>query len=517
MIRVLLFLVLVAALAFGAVWLAERPGDVAIEWLGYRIETSVMVLAAALAAIVVGAILLSSILRGLIRAPGNLSRRRAARRAERGRRALTRGLVAIGAGDPQAARRFALEARRFAPNEPLALLLGAQAAQLSGDRTAADQTFRAMLAREETKLLGLHGLFIEAQRRDDPAVARAHAEEAAKAAPALAWAAQAVLEFRCAEGDWEGALAAVESNMRSGLIDKAAYKRQRAVLLTGRALSRETDRDTAKALVLEAVKLCPSLVPAAALAGRFLAEGGEGRKAARVLEAAWAANPHPDLAEVYARLHPGDSARERLARMRTLARLSDHPESAIAVARAAIDAQEFAVARETLAPLLTAPTQRIATLMAELEEGESGNVGRAREWMARALHAGRDPAWTADGVVSDKWLPVSPRSGRLDAFQWKIPVADLTPPGPVIEHNAPAAPPAPPVPVAVQPAEAEPAAPPAPPPRLAAESRPVARPADNVIPLVHAPDDPGPEAEREAEPVEEPQSEGWRRLRSFFR
>src|SRR5262249_3009189 len=39
----------------------------------------------------------------------------------------------------------------------------------------------------------------------------------------------------------------------------------------------------------------------------------------------------------------------------------------------------------------------------------------------------RDPAWTADGFVSDHWMPVSPVTGRLDAFQWKEPLADLGP------------------------------------------------------------------------------------------
>ena len=53
--------------------------------------------------------------------------------------------------------------------------------------------------------------------------------------------------------------------------------------------------------------------------------------------------------------------------------------------------------------------------------------------LARALSATRDPAWTADGLVSDKWLPVSPATGKLDAFEWKVPLADLTPPGQVIE------------------------------------------------------------------------------------
>src|SRR6185436_2839413 len=99
-------------------------------------------------------------------------------------------------------------------------------------------------------------------------------------------------------------------------------------------------------------------------------------------------------------------------------------ESALATARAALDAREFATARAALSSLVAEPTQRVAMLMAELEQLE-GDEGRGREWMRRALNAARDPAWTADGFVSDRWLPVSPVTGRLDAFQWKVPVAEL--------------------------------------------------------------------------------------------
>ena len=121
-----------------------------------------------------------------------------------------------------------------------------------------------------------------------------------------------------------------------------------------------------------------------------------------------------------------DSARDRLSRMQALARMAPgHAESALAVARAALDAREFATARDALEHLLAASRRSASRmLMAELEQLE-GDEGRAREWMARALNAARDPAWTADGFVSDRWLPVSPVTGRLDAFQWKVPVAEL--------------------------------------------------------------------------------------------
>src|SRR5262245_14631711 len=74
MIRVLVYLVIVALLAFGAVWFAERPGDVAITWQGRRIDTSVMVLMAAVAAVAAASVIAWSILRAIVRAPDNVSR-----------------------------------------------------------------------------------------------------------------------------------------------------------------------------------------------------------------------------------------------------------------------------------------------------------------------------------------------------------------------------------------------------------------------------------------------------------
>src|SRR5262249_32718477 len=244
-------------------------------------------------------------------------------------------------------------------------------------------------------------------------------------------------------------------------------------------------------------------------AGRRLAEWNERRKAARILETAWRAEPHPDLAEVYVHLRYGDSARDRLARAQTLARLmQNHPEGALAVARAAMVAHDFTAARNALAPLTRPPTQRVAMLMAELEEVEHGDVGRAREWMMRAMRAARDPAWVADGIVSDHWQPVSPVTGTLDAFEWRVPVGELA--APVIEERE--LPPAPaltsrPSEDRLQIEQPRPPAPAAPAAAAAGNSgaattapghgEPVV---DAVIPLVHAPDDPGTEEPPPAEP-----------------
>jgi HemY protein len=462
------------------------------------------------------------------------------RRGERAYEAISRGLVAVGAGDLVAARKHAAEAKRVAPSEPLALLLDAQHAQLSGDRQSADSAFRVMAGRADTKALGLHGLFVEAHRRGDRASAHAFAEEAARENPSLGWAGRAVLEFRCLTGDWAGALALLEANKQ--VLDKDSYRRQRAVMLTARAIANEeTDRDQAKALAVEATKLEPTFVPAAALAGRMLAEGGELRKASRILQKAWEAHPHPDLAQAFSDLRFGDAARDRLKRIETLAKqVPGHIEGALALARAAIDAREFAKARDALASFLAAPTKRVAVLMAELERAEHNDEGRAREWIARALHAAPDPAWTTEGHVSDRWLPVSP-SGKLDAFEWRVPVTGITQATPPIEPanaslTAVTAAPAvaanndvsekPPVALeapstqarAPEKADETPAAAGLLADASAASSAPRVPPVppkrDAVIPLVHAPDDPGPDADTtdETTPRVEAHNGGWRRI-----
>jgi HemY protein len=553
MIRIILFLLLIALGAAGAAWIAEQPGDVMLSWGSVKLTTKLPVFVLGLGIVVVAAMMLWSILRGLWRTPERMRRGRRERRQARGRHAITQGLLAIGHGDSSAARMHAEAARRHAAHDPLALLLHAQSAQLDGDREGAQRAFRAMAEREDTRLLGLRGLFIEAQRADDPVAAVMVAEEALKLSPSSSWASHAVLGFCCAKGDWAGALKILDNNQSAGLIDKATYRRQRGVLLTARALELEkVDRDLSRESVMEAVKLAPTLVPAAVLASKFESEAHQIRRSMRLVETAWLAQPHPDLADAYAHVKLGDSARQRLVRVETLAaKMPGHIEGALAIARAAIDASEFAKAREALVPFITAPTQRVALLMAEIERTEHGDSGRARAWTLRAVRALHDPAWTADGYVSDRWRPVSPVTGRLDAFQWQTPVAALPsdkagaiessafeeamlatprravvlePPKDVTEPTAEPivpvapAPPAeqdnapPPAAVAaeVAPAEAsqpEAAAAPAPAPPKPAEpvpSRPaplfrsrqdipkaIPTPIPAVIPLVRAPDDPG--------------------------
>ena len=508
MVRLLVFLALLCAVALGINWLADQPNHVLLTSPSKNFEVSLLFATGVVIALAFVIALLWGIIRFVFRIPSLVSLANRARRRERGFAALTRGMVAVGSGDTRAASRHATEAHKLLAGEPLTHLLRAQAAQLAGDRTGAESAFKDMLDGDHTRALGLRGLHVEARRRGDHEAALEYAVAAHKHA-ALPWAGRAVLDDRAARGDWAGALAAVEANAAAKLIDKPAANRLRAVLKTALAQER-ADREPQAALALaqEAVRLAPGLVPAAALSGRLTAAAGDYRRATRILETAYEKTPHPDLAVAYLRMRAGDSAADRLTRARNLARLvPNDPESRLTIARAALEARDFASARAAIAPLLDQdattgrPSVRVCLTMADLEETQ-GAPGAVREWLARAARAPRDRAWVAEGFVSDRWAPISP-AGKLDAFVWRTPDERLGAPG----EPLPVSIPAPPLTLVEEPAAApvvEPAAieaPPQAPAQIeAAPALAAAGPKVVVIeegpPAPKLPDDPGarPEA-----------------------
>jgi HemY protein len=532
MIRVIGYILVLALAATGLAWVADRPGGMVLDIGAYHVETSLLGAAVGVVLLTLVLGILWSVLRFVLRIPSLFSYAMRARRKTRGYDAITRGMIAVGAGDRRLARRAADDARRCLGHDPLALLLDAQAAQMAGDRPRAESAFRAMLATRETKLLGLRGLFVEASRRGDAAAALTHAKEAIAIAPGALWAGEAVLQRLCAAGEWAEALATLER--AQSVLDRDSYRRQRAVLLTANALHQGSSHaDAALEQARQALKLAPDLVPAAEIVGRALITRGDLRKASRVLEAAWKLTPHPDLATLYLHVRAGDSAHDRLARAEKLFALRpDAMESRLILARAALDAREFERVHSVLQPLLVArPTTRACLLMAETEERQHGDSGHVREWLSRASRAPRDEAWIADGVISDHWAPISPVSSQLDAFRWMRPNETLSrhddwehQPSP--SASAPADPEAlePPraapaamgpstatrtgtpralAPVTPTPDPASSAAPPAP-PRKTRDGQD--RPGDVIFPLSTSPDDPGPAHADPDHPEDPPRS-----------
>lgn len=436
MFRILSFLILVFALGLGFAWLAERPGTMLVTFNGYQYEVTLMVAAAIATTAIAAVMILWWLVKSIWNSPYTISRYFRVRRRDRGYQALSTGLIAAGAGDADAARRKHRESAKLlsADHEPLLHLLEAQASLLDGDHATARKKFEAMLDDPEMRLIGLRGLYLEAERLGDHGVARHYAEQASTSAPQLAWAATAALESRMRDGDWDGALRLLDARKPTTSSEREMATKNRAVLLAAKAINlSHVDPLAAKNAAVEANRLDPGLVPAAVIAAKSLFRQDDVRKGAKILEAAWKLQPHPEIADVYIHARHGDSALDRLKRARKLAELrTNNADSSLAVARAALEAGEFKAAREAAETAMRlAPRESVFLLLADIEEADGGEQGKVRQYLARAVKAQPDPAWTADGVVSEKWAPFSPVTGRIGAFEWRVPVERV---GHVIEQ-----------------------------------------------------------------------------------
>lgn len=421
--RVILYLVQLALIVAAAIWLAERPGEVRIDWLGWRLETS----AAVLLLIVLALAWILAVLRGLWkwirRAPGRFVEARRERRREEGYEALGRGLAAVAAGDAPEARRLARKASTLLDEPPLTRLLTAQAAQLGGDEKEAERQFQAMRDDPQTEFIGLRGLLAKALRDNDRMQALALAERALELKPNAPWLLKQTFALQAEAGKWRKAMATLADAAGRAAVEKEPARRARTALLV--ALAMETDDALeAKHLTGEATELAPGFAPAAVKLAELHAAAGSERKAIKTLERAWAAQPHPDVARAWLALRANSTPLDRLRWLQRLTSThADHAESRLALAEASLDAQLWGEARRQLQDLAQSPTPRVVRLMARVEREERADVEAARAWLERQPAAEPDPAWFCNscGAQSNLWSARCGHCGAFNSLTWKPP------------------------------------------------------------------------------------------------
>ena len=428
MVRVLWFCLKVAVLVAVAWYLAEyEPGQVTLEWQDYRIDTSVGILLLAAGVVAVIAAILYRFWGGLRRVPRDIGRTLRANRQQRGYRALTQGMVAVAAGEAAEAQRWARKASELLDAPPLTMLLSAQAAQLGGDDQAAKRYFTAMLERDETRFLGLRGLITQALRDGDEQAALDYVRSAHTLRPRTPWVLETLFDLSEQAGDLAGAERAAREAAHGKVLPAPEAKRKHAVVLLERARAAQREGDPSRTLKLakQAHKAAPDLVPASVLYAQLLVGSARRGAAARMLEKAWAAAPHPALVVAYGRARPEAAGIEWLNQVgKLVAGAPTHPESLLALAEAALDARLWGEARRHLGEAIKAgATERVCRLMARLEESEHSDRDKAREWLMKAGEAAPDPAWVCGncGAAAEEWQP---RCGACDAYDglaWHTP------------------------------------------------------------------------------------------------
>ena len=423
MIRMFLVVALSLAVALGASWIIALPGNVTVEAFGYQMRPGLGLTIFGLILLMLLTIVVWAILRRIFGIPALFSRAAANRKHNRGVDALSNAIIALQTGDPARAKQLAREARVKLGGNSAAQLLEAQASVKLGDWNDARDQYREMIANPDTAIAALSGLYEQARHQGRNDTALKFAQKAITLAPKLDWANDAVFNDLTKNERFEEALEHL-TNMPTSRADRAKIKRMDGILRTAIAKQiEETDPDKAIQFANDALKRIPEFVPAALIAARIYINRGEARKASGLLRRVWRADPHPHVAMLYANAQPGASAVERLKRTKSLvSEVTNNIDAQIVLATAAIEAHEWDLARAALSHLIDInPTQSTCALMAQIEQGQTGDQGKARAWLGKAISAQPDLTWIADGISANEWEATSPLTGKLDMFEWKAP------------------------------------------------------------------------------------------------
>jgi HemY protein len=434
LVKIVLFVVIVAAATLGAGRLLEIEGVVRLAVAGWEftlgpIQAIVVVLLAlaALWLLMKATGLLIAVLRFLNGDETAVSRFFDRNREARGYQALADGLIALAAGEGRLALIKAQRAEGYLDRPGLTSLLMAQAAEAAGDGKKATEAYKALLADPRTRFVGIRGLLKQKLAEGDTETALKLAEKAFEMKPRHAESQDILLKLQSESADWKGARSTLGAQRKSGALPKEVYRRRDAVLALqeARTVFDENASIETREAAIAANKLSPDLIPAAAMAARTYLDKGDKKNAVRVLKKAWEATPHPDLAAAFAQIEPEETPDQRLKRFRVLTALHpENPETRLLLAELNIAAEDFSAARRALGDLPTAhPTHRSLAIMAAVERGEGADDATVRAWLSKALTSPRGPQWCCDKcqAIHSEWAPICSNCGGFDTLSWREP------------------------------------------------------------------------------------------------
>jgi HemY protein len=432
LVKIVLFVVIVAALAFGGAYLLESEGGMQIAFLDYQISlTPIKAVIALISLLVFAWLLLKAV--GLLIAfckfllgdETAISRYFDRNRERKGFQAMSEGMMALASGEGRVAMAKAAKAEKYLRKPELTNLLTAQAAEMNGDKRKAQEVYKRLVADERTRFVGVLGILKHKLAEGDTDTALKLAEKAFALKPQHVETQDTLLGLQAKKEDWAAARTTLSAKLKHGAIPRDVHKRRDAILALSQAkdIFAEGSSIEAREAAIEANKKSPDLIPAAVLASDQYVAQGSLRHATRVLKKAWATQPHPDLAAAFARISPDETPDARIKRFNTLCKINpDNPETQMLIAELQIAAENFPAARRALGQLVeTAPTARSMTLMAAIERGEGAEDVVVRSWLTRALTADRGPQWVCENcqTVHTAWGPICGNCSGFDTLSWR--------------------------------------------------------------------------------------------------
>ena len=270
----------------------------------------------------------------------------------------------------------------------------------------------------------------------------------------LYWVISSAFLLRAKNNDWLGALEVLNAGIEKNITPPQKAARLKAIALYELAKQAREEKDKTKffKFITQSLQENSRLVPAALdLADYYLKNDRQIRKAEKVLDSIWNANPTYEVAQAYLDLFPKDTKAEKIQRMEKLALANNKRPSLnnLILAELYINAKKYAKSKTecNLFLLKNPATQRIAAILDKLEEkpkkqaksntsivstikSHLENFGKSEN----IANYPKDFQWVCAncGHTSDNWQAICPQCGEIGRNYWHLYVdKDIN----VIEEN----------------------------------------------------------------------------------
>lgn len=427
MLRLLGFIIKFGVLVAGAMWLANRPGTVTIQWMDYDISLNFGFFLLLLFLCIITSVGLARLMLYVRNLPGRYRDKKSLVDAEKGLKALTLSLSAAAAGDTGYARYHAERAEALLPgsSQPLPVLLQAYALRREGHQAEAEHLLQHVLKDREGSLLAARALINNALHNGDLPRALHYGRQTLSAYQGkdAAWLIKTLYGLETQAMNWDEALSLLNRAAKNKSVPEDQAGRDRAAILIAQSLETIIIKDKIS-LLQKALKAHHDFVPAVTMLARLYMEQGKKRAAYKLVENAWAAHPHPELAALWLYFFSQQNSRKLSAvdwAHRLVKTNPHHIESFLLRARVAIDEQQWEEARAALqsAEELKA-TRRVYKLWAELEERAGRGEMAIRIRFEALATAEQDAAWICrvSGKTYEHWQPIADAPGGFNTIEW---------------------------------------------------------------------------------------------------
>lgn len=435
MIQTLWFFIKIAFIVGVAVWVAMQPGSVEVAFMGYKVTLDAGLFFILILGLFLSVLLILRVLRAIFSVPTAISKYYQEDKRRKGFRALTRGLVAVAAGDVKKASHFSKQTKALLPYQNgLPVLLEAQAAQLRGEEGLAQNRFEHLMEDKDAAFLGIRGLLKSSIKEGHLDRALEFAKKAQKIHPKQGWVLQTVYDLEIKNGLWNDAIETGKIALKHNAMSHKKIIGDRVAIHLMRA-DHEFANENIKAGVREleqAYKLKPEFVPTVTRLAGYYISNKKKRKAATMIERAWKKNPHPDLVSLWNDLAPEKTEKNSPKVLKwyedLVAFKPDSAEGQMAAANAAMDLGYWGEAK---AYLMVAekiyPSARLFRLQAVVEQNSTHNEESINKLIEKASEALPDKTWICceTGLIYDEWVAIAMPHEAFNTVVWDYPGARI--------------------------------------------------------------------------------------------